>query len=218
MSLSTIFRSARIARFKPDKLLHLLSALKFPRLSAPTRGSRSPEAFPALACGVLFLTLLLQLVLPSEAALPEDSGLAPRMPPLAGELPQLNYPAIMARPPFAPDRKPLATGGAQAGLNGYEVLGIAISAEKATVVVRGPGGKTQRVLYGAELMGWKLASVDRAQVVFERGDEKRTLALRRRQVAAAPRPMRSAQVRAAGDGSRADSYDHGTEDETETDE
>jgi hypothetical protein len=167
--------------------------LKFPRLSAPTRGSRNPERFPALAGAGLFLALLLQIALPSEAALPEASGLAPRMPPLPAEAPDLNHPVILARPLFAPDRKPQASGGAQASLDGYEVLGIAISAEKATVVMRAPGGKIQRVLYGGELLGWKLASVDRRQIVFEKSGQQKTLTLRPKPAGGA-RPARAAQV------------------------
>jgi hypothetical protein len=141
----------------------------------------------------LFLVLLLQFALPSAAALPEATGLAPRMPPLPGGVPELNHPVILTRPLFAPDRKPVAVPGAGGGIDGYQVIGIAISAERATVIMRAPNGKMQRVLYGGQLMGWRLVSVDRRQIVFDKAGEQRTLTLGAR-IAAAQPGVRTAQI------------------------
>jgi hypothetical protein len=194
MSLSNLFQSARIARWRPDGLPKWMSASMFLRLSARGLGVSRADRFPASICAALFAALILQFALPSQAALPDDPAIAPREPPLPGAGPALAFPVVLARPVFAPDRKAVAPLAAPSSLDGYEVLGIAISAEKATALVRGPDGKTQRILYGGTLDGWRLASVDRAQIVFEKDGQNRPFVLHARP-AVRPVPTRSAQAR-----------------------
>ena len=121
---------------------------------------------------------------------------APRLPPRPAPVPSLDYPVVLAEPLFAPDRKPVAATPAQASLDGYTVTGIAISAETATVVMRAPNGKAQRVLYGGTLLGWKLASVDRKQIVFEKDGERRVLMLRDKPAEHGAAAIRSARAEA----------------------
>ena len=193
-----------------------------------------------LCCAALFAALALQFVLPSASSLPETSDLAPRRAPLPAAMANLNYPVILARPVFAPDRKPVATATASVGFEGYQVLGIGIAgAEKATVSLRGPDGKVQRVLFGDEFLGWKLTSVDRTQVVFERDGQRRVLVLeapgapgaaaapgtqqQAQHMAAQPRvphtgPTRAPSEASAVGGSDDDDADDTTETDDESDE
>ena len=151
--------------------------MKFPRLSALPAGARSIERFPVWVSAALGLALALQLVLPAGASLSDAVAAAPRLARIPAA-PVVSYPQILERPVFAPDRKPVEESDSDdEGIGDYEVLGIAISAERASVVLRGPDGKTQRIQYGAELAGWKLASVDRSQIVFEKDGQRQTLTL-----------------------------------------
>jgi len=57
------------------------------------------------------------------------------------------------------------------------VLGIAISGDTATAVVKGPGGLIQRIKPGELMNGWKLVTVELNRLTFERGGERRILAI-----------------------------------------
>jgi hypothetical protein len=120
----------------------------------------------------------LQLVLPSATHLPEENELAPRRVHEPAELTAQDYPATLANPIFAPDRKADATavpvGG---GMNGFSVLGIAVAGDTAAALVRGPGGMIQRLKPGDLIAGWKLVAVALDQLTFERNKERRVLAI-----------------------------------------
>jgi hypothetical protein len=127
---------------------------------------------------MLLLGTGLQFVLPSSTALPPETELAPRHVHEPSSLVAREYPAVLANPIFAPDRKPDETavpvGG---GMYGFSVLGIATAPDTSTAVVRGPGGIVQRLKPGDTMSGWKLVSVTLDQLTFERNNERRVLAI-----------------------------------------
>src|ERR1700733_1104947 len=108
MSSLNPFRSLPIAPLRPDILVRWLSAWKFRRPSE-FLNPRSPEFIPAVAALMLRAAGGLQLVLPSATHLPEETELAPRRVHEPAELTAQDYPATLANPIFAPDRKADAT-------------------------------------------------------------------------------------------------------------
>jgi hypothetical protein len=126
------------------------------------------------------------MAMPSTAALPEDTALAPRRaaepaPPMARE-----YPAILMRTVFAPDRAPTILQAQTAGnLSGYEVMGTAIAGNVSTALVRDVTGRVVRIKPDETLQGWRLVSIARTQLVFDRDGERRTLLV----TAVAPKSM-----------------------------
>src|SRR6185503_294983 len=81
-----------------------------------------------------------------------------------------------------PDRAPIVLQAAATGnLNGIEVLGTAIAGSVSAALVRDNMGRIMRVKPDAILQGWRLVSIDRTQLLFDRDGERRTIA-----VAAAP--------------------------------
>jgi len=133
---------------------------------------------------MLLLGAGLQLALPSSTKLPPDTELAPRRVHVPAELAVQDYPAMLASPIFAPDRKPDATavpvGG---GMSGFAVLGIAMAGDTAAVLVRGPGGTIQRLKPGDTISGWQLVGVALDQLTFERNKERRMLMISKAPVA-----------------------------------
>ena len=147
-----------------------------PSIALP--GPDSPEFAPALACAVLILAVVAQLAIPSGTVLPEDSALAPRRvrPPQVAAIP--DYPAILQAPLFAPDRTPRADSGAATGGDGdFSLMGVAAGRRFAVALVKGPDGKVHSVSPGGEVMGWRLAGLDRAGATLVRGSERMVLAL-----------------------------------------
>jgi hypothetical protein len=130
---------------------------------------------------VLALALGVQLILPYSDVQVDVGGLAPRRPRLvtAPLLPE--YPAILRVPLFTPDRHPgdIGAGPASASdtLAGYAVLGAAVSRSAATAVVSAPGVAPKTVKAGDLLEGWRVVSVGRSRVTFERKGERRDLAV-----------------------------------------
>jgi len=137
---------------------------------------------------MLLLGAGLQLMLPSSTKLPQETELAPRRVHVPPELTAQDYPAMLASPIFAPDRKPDATavpvGG---GMNGFSVLGIAMAGDNAAVLVRGPGGMIQRLKPGDTMSGWQLVGVALDQLTFERNKERRVLSIAKAPAVAAGR-------------------------------
>jgi hypothetical protein len=116
--------------------------------------------------------------MPSSASLPEDTVVAPRPAVEPAEPVAQNYPAILERPIFAPDRAPvLLQAQASGNLAGYEVLGTAIAGPVSAALVRDATGRVIRIKPDAILQGWRLVSIDRAQLVFDRDGERRALAV-----------------------------------------
>jgi general secretion pathway protein N len=126
----------------------------------------------------LILALAVQLFLPSGATPPEASSLADRRPrPLLVPSPP-DYAAILARPIFAPDRKPgasdlSATSGGE--LAGYSALGAAVGHGVATAVISGPSGSIRTVHGGETVEGWRVVAVDAGKLTFERGGVRHSL-------------------------------------------
>jgi len=130
---------------------------------------------------VLALALGAQLVLPYTDVQVDVGGLAPRRPRLV-TVPLLpEYPTILRIPLFTPDRHPgeIGAGATSASdtLAGYAVLGAAVSRSAATAVVSAPGVAPKTVKPGDLLEGWRVVSVSRSRVTFERKGERRDLAV-----------------------------------------
>jgi len=120
----------------------------------------------------------LQLALPSSTKLPDETELAPRRVHEPAALSTQEYPAMLANPIFAPDRKPDATAvPVSGGMNGFTALGVATAGDTATALVRGPGGVVQRLKPGDLMLGWKLVDVTLNQLTFERDKERRVLTI-----------------------------------------
>jgi hypothetical protein len=131
-----------------------------------------------MAAIVLLFAAGLQLSLPSAVELPQDTVRPPPPPPDIADPARPDYPAILARPVFAPDRAPVREEMASSGnLTGFEVLGVAIAGSVGDALVRDPMGKISRIKTGAILQGWKLVSIEPRQLTFDRNGERRSLAI-----------------------------------------
>ncbi|HEY2178328.1 MAG TPA: hypothetical protein VGH15_07075 [Caulobacteraceae bacterium] len=133
---------------------------------------------PVLAVGGLILALVLQLFLPSGAAAPEASSVAARRPRPLVVPPLPEYAAILAKPIFAPDRKPgagdlSATSGGE--LAGYAALGAAVGHGVAAAVVSGPSGSIRTVHAGDVVEGWRVVAVESGKLTFDRNGVRHTL-------------------------------------------
>lgn len=177
MSLLDTFRSLPTARLKLGTPPRWMSGLRSRLPSGPV-SRRSPEVFPALAAVVLLIAAGLQIVIPSSASLPEGTALAPRRAPEPLVSVAQNYPTVLERPIFAPDRAPvLLQAQATGNLSGYQVLGTAVAGTVSAALVRDATGRVIRVKPDAILQGWRLVSIDRTELVFDRDGERRSLAV-----------------------------------------
>lgn len=131
---------------------------------------------PVLAALALLVAVGYQLTFPAISVLPAKSHLAPRRVREAVAPRVADYPAILGKPIFAPDRAPdpreMAIAG---GMAGYAVLGTAIAGDTSTAVIRTPAGTIERVRPGEDLDGWKLVSVGPRELTLERNNEHRIL-------------------------------------------
>ncbi|HEY1962975.1 MAG TPA: hypothetical protein VGG69_11190 [Rhizomicrobium sp.] len=158
---------------------------------------------------VLVVAAGLQMAIPSNASLPEDAALAPRRAPEPAQPGAREYPAILMRTVFAPDRAPTILQAQTAGnLSGYEVVGTAIAGHVSTALVRDVTGRVIRIKPDETLQGWRLVSIDRTQLLFDRDGERRTLMV----TAAPPRslpgqPQMAASPRPGSSGSSSDESD-----------
>lgn len=135
---------------------------------------------PALATLLLVVGAVLQLAVPSSTKLPPDPDLAPRRVHEPAQLLAQDYPTVLEKPIFAPDRKPDATAVPVAGeMSGFAALGIAMAGDTVSALVRGPGGLVQRLKPGDSINGWKLVSAASDQLTFERNKERRVLMITR---------------------------------------
>jgi len=120
----------------------------------------------------------LQFLLPYSGPPSESDTLAVRRPRLATLLPLPEYPAILRSPVIAPDRRPGQAGLPSPGggaLEGWAALGAAAGGGAATGVVSGPGGAVKTLRQGETLEGWRLATVDRMKLTFERNGARHVL-------------------------------------------
>lgn len=152
-----------------------MSGLKS-RLPSGLVSKRNPEVFPALAVVILLMAAGLQIAIPSSADLPQSTAPAARPAPEPVDPGVREYPAILQRPIFAPDRAPvLLQAQASGNLSGYEVLGTAIAGPVSAALIRDTTGRIIRVKPDAILQGWRLVSIDRTQLLFDRDGERRAL-------------------------------------------
>lgn len=129
---------------------------------------------------VLVVALTLQLVWPSQSLRPGASPRVARRIGLAAIRPIADYPAILNRPVFAPDRRPGASGGALPGggaLSAYAALGAAAGPSVATAVLSGPGGVMKTLERGDTLEGWTLVAVGPTRLTFERDGARHVLVI-----------------------------------------
>ena len=167
---SNTFPSPPIARSPPGDPRVWWSVLKSVLPGGPHDRER-PELTPVLACGVLVLALIVQLVLPSSHPLTEASPLAPRRPKPVVAPPVPDYAAILAAPIFSPDRKPGEDEDSAPGsgaLDGFAALGVATGRGFATALLKGPDGVVSTLRVGDSVQGWRLVGVESAKLTFQR--------------------------------------------------
>lgn len=149
------------------------------RLPSGSPSRRSPELLPAAAAVVLLIAAGVQFALPSEVELPAVPRVHAAQAQEAAAVTPLLYRTVMAHPIFAPDRTPPpAEVEASGSLNGVEVLGTAIAGSKAAAaLLREADGTFTRVRVGEEIEGWKLVSISKEALVFDRNGERRSLSV-----------------------------------------
>lgn len=140
--------------------------------------SRNPLLLPAVLLALLCGIAALQLSQTPKLRLPAAAAVTTELAPDLAVPSASSYPALRARPAFAPDRAPLpADVDVSGNLNGFEVLGVAMSSNSAAALIRDLRGEIIRLKPGQLLQSWRLVSVDRTQLVFDRNGERRTLTL-----------------------------------------
>jgi hypothetical protein len=160
-----------------------MSGSKF-QLPSGLVSRRSPELIPAVVTVALLMLVGVQMAIPSTVDLPQEAAVTPRQSAAALAPTAREYPIVLAKPIFAPDRAPVVLQAQTAGnLSGFEVLGTAIAGTISAALVRDATGRIIRVKPDAILQGWRVVSIDRAQLIFDRDGERRSLAV----TAAAPR-------------------------------
>jgi hypothetical protein len=196
-----------------------MSGLKS-RLPSERVSRRNPEVAPAVAAAALLLLVGLQFTLPSGASLPDGPRPRAANAKIADPIrpaPAV-YAAIMAHPIFAPDRAPPPAEAETSGnLNGYEVLGTAIrGSTAAAALLRNSAGQISRARIGAVVDGWKLVSIARQELIFDRNGERRSLTVN---ITAPARPGASTVMGKAGasSGSSSSSDDDDTDDDDDDD-
>jgi hypothetical protein len=91
------------------------------------------------------------------------------------------YADIAARPLFYPSRKPwmppppppapVAAPAAPPPLTNYALVGVVVSGDTRTALIRPPGARTTIMLAeGQDLAGWKLQEITRTRLRFAAGD------------------------------------------------
>ena len=112
-------------------------------------------------------------VRPGPVALPAQPTHA--VPPKAA------YEAIVARPLFAANRRPVTAGDADTPAAPFPdagLVGIVIGPAKAVALMRDrQTGQVRRLRHGDRYDGWRVETIDGTAVVFARGDTRRRLAL-----------------------------------------
>lgn len=112
------------------------------------------------------------------------------------------------------DRAPVILAAQPSGnLQGYDVIGTAIAGTTATALIRDTTGRTIRIKPDGILQGWRLVSIERTQLTFDRDGEKRSLP-----VEAAPHAMvNSGGVQSAENGG-ANASTHKSSDDDDSDD
>jgi hypothetical protein len=126
------------------------------------------------------------MLIPTAAFTPADVRL-PKVAHIALPSVQADYPALMAAPIFAPDRKPDKSDSATADQSRELVLvGVGSAGNKSVASIRDAEGVTQRVITGGTIQGWRLVSTEKDQVTVEKNGLQRTIALTPGQAVAMP--------------------------------
>ncbi|MEJ1970191.1 MAG: hypothetical protein WDN03_16410 [Rhizomicrobium sp.] len=122
---------------------------------------------------VLLVGLLgVQFALPVDADLPGSTQLVPRRERPATVMPLAsNFPEILRRPVFAPDRRPMVES-----MEGFTLIGVGLAGSTATALLQS-GGSVSRVHIGDSVAGWRVASIEADQLLFQRNEERRMLKL-----------------------------------------
>jgi hypothetical protein len=131
-----------------------------------------------LACGVLALMLAVQLIMPVSEAVPQTVGLAARRTRPVTIPPAPLWTAILATPIFTPDRKPAPGGSRLPGggpLAGYAALGAATGGARDSALISQPGALPRAIRLGEEVGGWRLVTVTRARLTFEKNGVRHDL-------------------------------------------
>jgi hypothetical protein len=140
--------------------------------------SRNPQLLPAVCVALLVVIAGLQLMQKPRLRLPTIVSGPTQLADDPDASAVSTYPALRAHPAFAPDRAPLpADVDVSGNLNGFEVLGVAMASNTAAALIRDSGGQIVRLKPGESVQSWRLVSVDRTQLVFDRNGERRTLTL-----------------------------------------
>jgi len=151
--------------------------LKF-QLPSGLASRHSPELMPAGAATVLLLLAAVQIAIPSSVKLPDDMAVVPKRSLETRAPISTSYAAVLAHPLFAPDRAPVTAEAQPFGnLNGFEVLGTAIAGNMSAALVRDATGRILRLKPDEVLQGWRVVSIDRTQITFDRDGERRSLAV-----------------------------------------
>lgn len=157
-----------------------------------------------LATTVLLVAVAFQIAMPPSVELPRNSAVAPRQPVALAAPTAKSYPAVLARPIFAPDRAPVVLQAPSAGnLAGFEVLGTAIAGKTSAALLRESSGRIIRIKPDDVIQGWHLVSIERAQLTFDRDGERRLLAV----TAVAPKTGVNPQLAASHSSSSSDDDD-----------
>ncbi|MCW0180781.1 MAG: hypothetical protein OJI70_03345 [Zavarzinia sp.] len=131
----------------------------------------------ALASLLLAGLAALQIALPTDDLPAAEDGLAPRRPALIDVPPAEDYPAILARPLFSPDRRPAAGDTDTAQGDAFAVIGIGTTAEAATALLRVGEREVRRIRPGDTVNGWTVTGIEPGAVTLTRDGESLRLAL-----------------------------------------
>ena len=131
-----------------------------------------------MVASILMLGLVaLQLMLPAADDLPPVAPLAVRRPVLASPPQTADFPGILERPLFSPDRRPEVGEAPADDMARYSLLGIGTAAGAATALLVTPDGTALRILPGQTVGDWSVEVIEPDRVVLSRGEERLVLRL-----------------------------------------
>ncbi|HEY1709343.1 MAG TPA: hypothetical protein VGG10_13835 [Rhizomicrobium sp.] len=117
------------------------------------------------------------MLIPDAPLTTTDTRL-PKVAPVELPAGQVDYPALMAAPIFAPDRKPDKTEATNANAARELVLvGVGSAGNKSVASIRDADDVTQRVITGGTIQGWRLISTEKDQVTLEKNGLQKTIPL-----------------------------------------
>lgn len=177
---SSIFsRLSLIAPPRADGLSRLRPVWPFPRRLSFRWIKEGRRLAPAVACAVLLVLVGVQVWHPTGEARQQSLSPARVMVDGGGAAADevQDWPQILSRPLFSPDRRPSLQSSKPSSLDGFVVTGIAYSPQAVVLVLKSPTGKSLRLLPGHEVEGWTLQAVQPDRVLFRRAEETASLSL-----------------------------------------